>query len=174
MTEEFENAKKWVEENEVCRFEGEIDRDKIKAILVEVDNYMISKNTISALRRYALNTFVEVLQNLIKNIDYQDFNKKTIVIGELNNEYKIFGRGVIKNDFIEVKKLPIDYLNENIDNRELLKNLYKNVIKNLPIPVTYIGLGFIDIVRKSKNKILYDFEPIDSEYSYFSLIVRCR
>jgi hypothetical protein len=172
MTEEFENAKKWVEENEICRFEGEMDINKIKAILMEVDSYMISKNTTSALRRYALNTFVEVLQNLIKNIDNQYFNKEIIVIGELNDEYKIFGRGVIKNDFIEVKKAPIDYLNENIDNKDIIKNLYKNVIKGLQSPIT--GLGFIDIVRKSNHKILYHFEPIDSEYSYFSMIVTVK
>ena len=34
------------------------------------------------------------------------------------------------------------------------------------------GLGFADILRKSREKITYSFESVNEDYSYFSLQVK--
>jgi hypothetical protein len=62
----------------------------------------------------------------------------------------------------------LDKINE-LD-KEGLKNLYKEIIKNNKLSDKGgAGLGFVDMARKSGRKLEYEFEPINDSSSFFSL-----
>jgi hypothetical protein len=62
----------------------------------------------------------------------------------------------------------IDFINSL--NKEELKEHYKNARLNSIISdVGGAGLGFIDMARKSGNKLEYKFYAIDSVLSFFVL-----
>jgi hypothetical protein len=74
----------------------------------------------------------------------------------------------VRNESIEYISAKIDQVNA-LD-KEGLKELYKEVIKKGEISEKGgAGLGFIDMARKSGQKLEYSFEPINDEFSFFSL-----
>ena len=59
-------------------------------------------------------------------------------------------------------------LNGYSNDRDQLKKLLNDIIKDFKIS----GVGLIEIVRKTQNKVLYDFISVDNSISLFSVIVR--
>ena len=60
-----------------------------------------------------------------------------------------------------------------MDLKDGLKMLYKEVLNNEErTEKGGGGLGIIDIARKSKQKLVYDFMDIDDQYSFFSLYIK--
>ena len=58
-------------------------------------------------------------------------------------------------------------------NREELKAYYKQVLNNGEISDKGGGgLGFIDIAKKSGEKLVYNIREIDENYSFFTLTVK--
>ncbi len=57
----------------------------------------------------------------------------------------------------------------NTLDKEGLKGYYKELIKSSEISDKGgAGLGFVDIARKSGQKLEFDFEKVNEEYSFFS------
>ena len=51
---------------------------------------------------------------------------------------------------------------------EALKETYKKMIKESVLSEKAgAGLGFIDIIKKTGNKVEFHFEPIDDKVSFF-------
>ncbi len=74
----------------------------------------------------------------------------------------------IRNDKISLVKDKIDFINTL--NKEELKEHYKTARLNSVISdVGGAGLGFIDMVRKSGNKLDYKFYETDADFSFFVL-----
>ena len=56
--------------------------------------------------------------------------------------------------------------------KEGLKDLYKEIIKNTTISDKGgAGLGFVDMARKSGQKLLYEFPEMSPDYHFFCLKV---
>jgi anti-sigma regulatory factor (Ser/Thr protein kinase) len=65
MKEEFESAKKWVEENEFCRFEGEINSgERLKSFLQNLENYLKEIGTELTIMRRIFSVTVEIALNI--------------------------------------------------------------------------------------------------------------
>jgi hypothetical protein len=68
-------------------------------------------------------------------------------------------------NFLESKLSEINSLD-----KEGLKELYKSIIKSSQLSEKGgAGLGFVDMARKSGQKLEYHFNKIDDKYSFFSL-----
>ena len=65
-------------------------------------------------------------------------------------------------------------LNElNGKDKEGLKEMYKEIIKNTQISEKGgAGLGFVDMARKSGEKLEFTFANMDPEYDFFCLKVK--
>ena len=95
-------------------------------------------------------------------------NNAVFMIGKHEKEYFVTSGNAIANDEVEdmIRKL------ENINSldKEGLKLLYRQIIKDKKglNPHGGAGLGFVDMARKSERKLIFDFEPINEELTYFS------
>jgi hypothetical protein len=60
----------------------------------------------------------------------------------------------------------------NAKDKEGLKEMYKDIIKNSQISEKGgAGLGFVDMARKSGEKLEFSFSNMDEEYDFFCLKV---
>ena len=79
------------------------------------------------------------------------------------------GNPIRKGNIDRLKKA-LEHIN-GLD-KDGLKELYKEIIKNTTISEKGgAGLGFVDMARKSGDKIEYSFPELNSEYSFFCLKV---
>jgi hypothetical protein len=154
---------------------GEFSQDLNKTLLSFTERKFKAENVEDVTRRKIFNIMVEVLQNISKNRIEQlgDYDEVTpiFMLGTNNDDYIMISSNMIRNEKIPPLKNRIDQAN-SLD-KEGLKLLYKDVRLNSTFSeVSGAGIGIIDIARKSENKLEYNFQEINREFSLFSLLIR--
>ena len=90
------------------------------------------------------------------------------MVSKGKQDYHVTTGNVIENDKIEELTEMLDHIN-SLD-KEGLKQLYKSQMKEGRLSEKGgAGLGFIDIARKTGNKLEFHFLPIDEGRSFFLL-----
>ncbi|MCS7004297.1 MAG: SiaB family protein kinase [Cytophagales bacterium] len=154
-------------------YEGEFNQDITKSVLAMAERNMDAYGEDNNVKRKVFNVMVECLQNICKHAENYDKNSNAknnavFMIGKQDMEYFITSGNAIPNSAVPEMRKRLDRVN-SLD-KEGLKALYKDIIKNGSLSDKGgAGLGFVDMARKSGNKLYYDFEPINQELSFFSL-----
>lgn len=121
----------------------------------------------------------ESFQNIVR---HGDVDKKTnmeiakpgiFILRHIDNYFYISSSNLILNKNVLSLKAKLSQL--NVLDKEQLKELHINMM-SIPgfSPKGGAGIGLIQMARKSDNKLEYDFEKIDDEYSYFYFQVKIR
>lgn len=169
----YELHKTMLAKNLILVYEGEFTQEITKSVLSMAERNMDSMGEESSIKRKVFNVMVECLQNIVKHgEDYNPMNEKKqtaiFMIGKLDDEYVITSGNPVKNDIVKILSEKLDQIN-GLD-KEGLKALYKDIIKGTEISEKGgAGLGFVDMARKSGQKLEYDFTEINDEHSFFSL-----
>ncbi len=153
-------------------YEGEINHDIMKVFTTLTEKGLKAEEFKG--QKKVFNVMVECLQNISKHSDCIEGMKQDNIGQGIflisNNEYElnIVTGNTIKN---EKKAFLTDKLNHiNTLNTDELRSYYKKTLKDSEIShVGGAGLGFIDIARKTKNKLSFNFHPINENYSFFIL-----
>jgi hypothetical protein len=163
-------------------YEGEFTQEITKSVLAMAERNMDSMGEESSIKRKVFNVMVECLQNIVKHAEESKLvtegaeepasggkqNAAIFMIGKQSDKYIITSGNPIKNDLVEELSERLDKIN-SLD-RDGLKALYKEIIKNTQLSSKGgAGLGFVDMARKSGQKLEYDFQKIDDDHSFFSL-----
>jgi len=141
-------------------------------ILSLAESNLVQKEDPRALRRKVYNVMVEGLQNITKHqadldVD-EDLNYGVFVLKKEHFKYFITTGNLIENELIETLSKQITQVN-SLDKDEL-KAYHREVLLHGKISNKGgAGLGLIDMARKSGNKLLYAFEKLDDDFSYFYL-----
>lgn len=169
----YELHKTMLAKNLILVYEGEFTQEITKSVLAMAERNMDSMGEESSIKRKVFNVMVECLQNIVKHgEDFNPMNEKKqtaiFMIGKLDNEYVITSGNPVKKEIVALLKEKLDKIN-GLD-KEGLKALYKDIIKGTEISDKGgAGLGFVDMARKSGQKLEYDFQDINDENSFFSL-----
>lgn len=155
-------------------YEGEITHQITKAFTSLTENNMVRDEDYSSVQKKVFHVMVECLQNISKHADNQ-FNFVTskdgrgiFMVSKDEKEYNVTTGNVVKNDKIDELKTMLERVN-NL-NKDELNQLYKQKIKEGRLSEKGgAGLGFIDIARKTGQKLVYSFLKIDEEKSFFVL-----
>jgi hypothetical protein len=155
-------------------YEGEITHQITKAFTSLTENNMIRDEDYSSVQKKVFHVMVECLQNISKHADNQ-FNyisskdgRGIFLVSKDETEYNVTTGNVVKNEKIDELKQMLEHINQ-LDKQELNK-LYKQKIKEGRLSEKGgAGLGFIDIARKTGQKLVYSFIKIDEEKSFFVL-----
>lgn len=86
------------------------------------------------------------------------------------NYFHVITQNRIENINIEKLKSRLD--NVNSKNHEELKQIYMDALTSGIATEKGAGLGLIDIARKSKNSLAYEFHEISDEFSFYRLHVK--
>ena len=171
-----------MERNDILlSFKGAITSELLTSVLQIMEEKMEDLNEEPKTKKKVFNVLVECLQNLYHHIDdfevkgtKEEISKRKSAIFMISRHagyYNIITGNFIGNDNIEKLRGRIDHINSL--QRDELKAYYKSTLNNGEMSSKGGGgLGFIDIAKKSGQKLTYDFIKIDEEYSFFTLIVK--
>ncbi len=160
------------DENAVLIYSGEFNQDIVKSMLNYTEGKLESSGIDDLVRKKIFNVMVEQLQNITKH-QYTDEDKQVVqpcfVLIEHEHYYNLVTGNPIHVDTIQMVTDRINQVNSL--NAEELKDLYKQARLNSRISeVGGAGLGFIDVARKTENKLDFGFYDIESaNYKYFTL-----
>jgi hypothetical protein len=159
----------------LIEFKGKITFNEISKLINELSNKMKElKETVNIYKRL-LTILVESLENVIKYTDRID-NKDEIIqqnpaffrLTKIDNRYIIKVTNPVKNYDTVLLKNRLEKLNK-FNYREL-KQIYHEIISNGQFSDQGgAGLGFIEMMKATGEKIGFSFEKINKEFSYFSL-----
>lgn len=163
-----------IQEDLILVYEGEFTQEITKSVLSMTERNMESMGEESSIKRKVFNVMVECLQNICKHAEeaIEDApNSAIFIVGKRDEEYVITSGNPIRNDKIALLSAKLDQIN-GLD-KEGLKNLYKEIIRNTELSEKGgAGLGFVDMARKSGQKLEYNFHPVTEKTSFFSLQTR--
>ena len=155
-------------------YEGEISHEITKAFSSLAESHIAIDNESTSLQKRVFHVMVESLQNISKHSGERK-NPDSIVNGhgiffitKNKNEYSITTGNVIGNK--EIPEIQKTLKKINSSNKKSLKELYKQQIKKGRLSDKGgAGLGFIDMVRKTGEQLIYSFLKINNKISYFVL-----
>lgn len=156
-------------------YQGDFTQETTKSILAMAERNIDSSGEESSIKRKVFNVMVESLQNIVKHsdelVDGETRSHSAIfLIGREPNRYTIMSGNPIRKSNIPKLKESLEKINA-LD-KDGLKELYKEIIKNTTISEKGgAGLGFVDMARKSGEKLEFQFPEMSSEYCFFSMKV---
>jgi len=156
-------------------YQGEFTQESTKSILAMAERNLDTTGEDSSIRRKVFNVMVEALQNIVKHSDeLVDGSVRShtaiFLIGRDDKSYSIMSGNPIRNSNIPNLTKALEKIN-SLD-KEGLKEMYKEIIKNTTISEKGgAGLGFVDMRRKSGEKLDYQFPVMNPEYAFFCLKV---
>jgi len=155
-------------------YEGEITHQITKAFTSLTENNMTREQDYNSVQKKVFHVMVECLQNISKhaesrnNVVSSKDGRGIFMVSKGETEYNVTTGNVVKND----KVSELTKILENINNldKDGLNLLYKQQIREGRLSEKGgAGLGFIDIARKTGQKLIYSFLKIDEEKSFFVL-----
>ncbi len=155
-------------------YEGEISHEITKVFSSLAESHIAIDNESNSLKRRVFHVMIESLQNIGKHSEEKiDKNSPTdgqgiFFMSKTKNEYTITTGNSINKKEIPNLKIKLEAINSG--SKMSLKKLYKEKIKKGRLSEKGgAGLGFIDIVRKTEQKLIYSFLDINEKKSYFVL-----
>jgi coenzyme F420-reducing hydrogenase delta subunit len=149
-------------------YKGIFDPMLTDRILSLAENNMNITGESSKTQKRVYFVMVESLQNITRHQDVNQTsqNHAFFVVQNKAGEYDLSSGNIIEKSKVDDLKEKLDKINSL--NPEELKDYYKNVLENTGMSDKGgAGLGLIEMARRSGNKLSYDFQPLDNDYSYF-------
>jgi len=174
------NLNQWfaenVSEDTLFYYKGSVGSKRVTDILEKIEAIIDEKDFPLKERKKIVNILIELVQNL-----YHHGEKF-----EIDNEFKSYGSIIFTKDsegikmlsanFIKVEKLKVftDYIDHtNSLGPDELKSLYRKVLANRHFSEKGGGgLGIINMIRKSGNKLKYCSQRTEGENFFLVLSVK--
>lgn len=155
-------------------FKGSISFDMVNAMLVTLEPKLHRLEDDLPTRKRLYNILVECLQNIVHHsADIADDAEEVRNLGTVlmvtseGDMYNVQTGNTILNRNVDRLKEIIEEINSLTPDE--LKESYKQTLDNAQFTSKgTAGLGFIDIARKSGQKLNYEFKRINDQYSIFS------
>lgn len=173
LTEQIADISRMMSEHELLFvYQDAINSKTSESILSITEIRLNISGADRKVKRKVFNVLVECLQNISHHTEISASESlkrpSVIVLGKSKNHFFITTGNLIHNDNAEWLKEKIEVLNK-LDSMGL-KEIYKDTMVNTGFsPKGGAGLGLIDILRKSGNKLQAEFEKINDTLSYFTM-----
>lgn len=161
----------------VLVYRGDFTQETTKSILAMAERNLEVSGEESNIKKKIFNVMVEALQNIVKHSDEGKERAGEVsphsaifLIGHEHGKYSIMSGNPVKNENVANLQAALERVN-SLD-KDGLRELYKEIIKSTTISEKGgAGLGFVDMARKSGEKLQWTFIPLDEQYSFFCLRV---
>src|ERR1700741_3335577 len=150
-------------------YNGEFTDDLSERILSLAETNMNVSSESSKTRKKVYFIMVESLQNITRHQGKKEEGRLMdgyFSIHKFETGYLITSGNIVENSCIDVLKQKLEKVNSMDQDR--LKEYYQEVLSAGGFSDKGgAGLGLIEMVRKSGNKLEYEFEKLDDNFSYF-------
>jgi hypothetical protein len=152
---------------------GEFNHEITKMFTSMAESDMERKKEDRYVKKRVYHVMVETLQNMNKHSDEitdAQIGNGLFVIGNKEDIYYVITSNKVARDKVDDLRSAIDEV--NAASADELKKMYMQQIKHGKLSDKGgAGLGLIDIARKTGEKLVYKFLPIDEEFDLFILKV---
>lgn len=158
----------------ILAYHGEFTQETTKSLLTIAERGLEAAEEDPAIKRKVFNVMVESLQNIVKHnegpADRFGNNGAIFLVKREPDRYTIMSGNLLHKNKAGALKDTLNRLN-TLD-KDGLKGLYKDIIKDVKLSEKGgAGLGFVDMARKSGDKLVFDFPEISKDYCFFCLTV---
>ena len=163
---------KMSKENINMIYKGDFSQTSITPILKIIKDSMKKHPEEINVKKRIYAIMVETLQNISHHSKVRNgLPEGILILGKNNKQYIVTVGNMLDNEQIKPLKNHLEKIN-NLKKPEL-EELYKTVLaKKFNKADVGSGVGLIDIARKSREKLIYDFVPVDEKTSFLTLIVK--
>jgi len=163
------------ENNVYLIWSGHFSPDVGKEVLSFTETKLSEEDVDSVLRRRVFSILVETLENVAKyspGLEPEEKFGMPVAMIRLNGGiYSLTTGNLITNDKIASLKEKLDTIN-NCD-KAGLKELFKQALMEQSIHSDSTGnMGLIEMAKKSGNKLQYQFDKVNDQYSYYTLTIK--
>ncbi len=156
-------------------YQGIIDESITNKVSEVAEGHFLKNETPLERRKKFMLIMVECVQNVyhhqLKSNDGGAFFESGILITYNDDfNYRIVSGNYVKKDVVEILKNRIDLLN-NMTVEQLRSYYLESLSKAELSEKGGAGLGILDMARKSRMPLEYQFLTIDNEYSFFNLAI---
>ncbi len=156
-----------IQNNVSIIFNGFFNQESLINLLSIIENQIEAKGT----KKRIFNIMVEMLQNIVKHGDNTSSvagNPGIFFINQANGLYSLNSGNYILNEKVKNLIERIDYIN-NLNDEELNQFYNKNLFNFQIDSSKEAGLGLIELRLKSNNRLIYNINKIDDQFSFFTL-----
>lgn len=171
----FDLHKTMIARNLILVYQGDFTQETTKSILTMAERSLEAAEEDSGIKRKVFNVMVESLQNIAKHNEVRSdntFRRGTAIflVAQDPERYTIMSGNPVDKARVPGLKQTLDRIN-GLD-KDGLKDLYKNIIQETTLSEKGgAGLGFVDMARKSGEKLQFDFPEMSEELCFFCLSV---
>jgi len=180
-TSSFDLYNKVYNENVLLMYKGAITFDLVTSIIETLDRKIGSLNDERRVQKMFYSAAVECVHNLYHHMDEvkgrfeeiseHDAKSGLITVIAKNDYFNIITGNFIPTENSFSLKTRIDEINDT--DKEGLRALYKVTLSNGEFSEKgTAGLGLIQLARKTGEKLNYNFDKVNSEYSYFTFQIK--
>ena len=151
-------------------YEGEISQ-QIVSVFSKIAEAKMDGNEHEVTKRRVYHVMVECLQNICKHGDEKEYTgdkgigKGILLVGNNEAQYMVTTGNIIENVNADILVSTLESVNAL--NPQEIKEHYKKALINSRISDKGgAGLGFIDMIKKTGNKIQYSVRRIDDNFSF--------
>lgn len=162
-------------QNLILVYQGDFTQETTKTILTMAERSLQNSEEDPAIKRKVFNVMVELLQNIVRHNDewmhvgVASHNAIFLVARE-PHRYTVMTGNPVQKKLVPVLKANLERINA-LD-RDGLKDLYKEIIQGTTLSEKGgAGLGFVDMARKSGEKLWFDFPEMSEAQSFFCMKV---
>ncbi|MBN1251092.1 MAG: SiaB family protein kinase [Bacteroidales bacterium] len=143
-----------------------------------IERNIVKNEGFKKLRRKLSFLMIESFQNIIRygdspKIRKENYLNEMFLVRNIGNHFYIVSVNLIENKKIKYVKSKLDIVNQ-LSLKEL-NDLYRKILTNNEFTdAGGAGLGFIEMARKTNQKLEYEFVTIDDDYSYFYLLLKIK
>lgn len=154
---------------------GHVSSDVEKEVLTFAETRLSEENVEMNIRRRVFSVLVEILENLAKygpgKIAEKLFGMPVALLRTEGDDYVITTGNLVKNETVNDLRAKLETINKY--DKVGLKELFRKSLSGQSLIHNGTGnMGLIDMARKSGTKLVYEFEKVNDEYTYFVLIVK--
>ena len=177
----FKKYKNLYDQDIILLHKGELTFDLVTSLIASLEERIEKIEEQRQVVKKFYNVSTEIIQNLYyhidevkpddENISSNDTRTALIMIWAHKRYFSFQTGNYIPKS--KIQKLDAKLKDINSKDSKELRQLYKEVLANSMYSSKGTGgLGFIDIARKSGEKIDYEFIELNEDYSYFSVEIR--
>jgi len=163
-------------------YKGDANKEVLSSMLDIIETKLNNTDVNPKTKKKLYNILVECLQNLYHHVDEAEvegnnqekelMNASAIfMVAKATEHFKICTGNFIEATEVSALEQRIQHIN-SLDKAEL-KTYHKEILNNGEISIKGGGgLGLIDMVRKSGNKLDYCFQKVDNNTYFFTLEIK--
>ena len=162
-----------IENNILLVYEGEVNQEITKAFTSLTQSKLDSdEQTNLSTKKRVYHVMVECLQNIGKHCDHVDSGMPItpgngiFIVSRSDEGFSVITGNPVANSKIDEIKGMLDTVN-SMDRDEIKAYYRKKILESRISEKGGAGLGFIDIVKKTGNRIDYHFQKLSDVTSFF-------